>query len=180
MNCRLFINEQNFSTIVYLDRCLWFVKSLQCCLYIQSNALFPCFRKTVKALVILCPMLGINYGVSWYIPRNPEWLKHTINVIVCLIDGTQVIIYFDCFSFLSFALFSVWLRCFLLCSYFGIRVTVTFYCLAHIHRCLSLFMDNASDAKTKDAAPKTAEMKSSAPFRLFLGMIVRGIALYDC
>lgn len=61
-----------------------------------------CFRKGAKALLVLCPLLGINYVIVIASPSNPIWLKLTFSYYSVIISSTQVRYFSHCLIVIIF------------------------------------------------------------------------------
>uniref|UniRef100_A0A914WEH8 Uncharacterized protein n=1 Tax=Plectus sambesii TaxID=2011161 RepID=A0A914WEH8_9BILA len=57
------------------------------------------YKKGMKALLVLCPLLGINYVLVLFSPDHPYWLKLTFSYYCVLISSTQglLVALFFCF-----------------------------------------------------------------------------------
>lgn len=61
---------------------------------------FERFSRGVRALFVLCPLLGVNYGIVLLQPTHPKWLSLIVSyysVIVSSLQGLLVAILF-CFK----------------------------------------------------------------------------------
>ncbi|CAD5212631.1 unnamed protein product [Bursaphelenchus okinawaensis] len=56
-------------------------------------------RNLLRALLFLCPLLGINYLFTLYQPQHPEWLAQLIVYYTLAVNSTQGIFISICFCF---------------------------------------------------------------------------------
>jgi len=62
------------------------VRRVRCVRVTVAHA--PC-RKSIKALFILIPLLGVNYMLMLIQPQEPAWLKLVFNYYSCIVSSTQ-------------------------------------------------------------------------------------------
>jgi len=65
------------SELRYLDRC-------------RRSIMHIYYRKGIKALLILCPLLGINHVLVLAQPTEPQWLKLVFGYYCVVVSSTQV------------------------------------------------------------------------------------------
>ena len=54
-----------------------------------ENTTIDC-RRILRALLVLCPLLGVNYALTIYQPTRPHWLSTAVAFYSLTINATQV------------------------------------------------------------------------------------------